>query len=180
MEEPGRFTVTYRGILVPLDGSERAETALPHAAALAERFGARIVLYRVVDPPGPMMPPDVISPAAGLPVVPPMLDTVQFAQEARDLTAEYLESRARELRALGLTVTGLVGDVGDVAEQILETARREVIDLIVMSTHGRTGLDRLLFGSVAENVVRHAPVPVLLIRRADTGPARKSDKAEAE
>jgi nucleotide-binding universal stress UspA family protein len=173
MEELARVTVTYRGILVPLDGSERAETALPHAAALAERFGARIVLYRVVDPPGPMMLPDAIGPAAGLPAVPPpMLDTVQFAQEARDLTAEYLESRARELRALGLMVTGLVGDVGDIAEQIVETARREVIDLIVMSTHGRTGLDRLLFGSVAEDVVRHAPVPVLLIRRAETGSAR--------
>jgi nucleotide-binding universal stress UspA family protein len=178
MEEPARVPVTYRGILVPLDGSERAETALPHAAALAQRFGARVVLYRAVDPPGPMMPPDVIGPAAGLPAVPPMLDTVQFAEEARELTVEYLESRARELRALGLTVTHLVGDAGDVPGQIVETARREMIDLIVMSTHGRTGLDRLLFGSVAESVVRHAPVPVLLIRRAATDPARQTDKAE--
>jgi nucleotide-binding universal stress UspA family protein len=165
MESP----VDYRGILVPLDGSERAETALPHAVALARRFAARVVLYRAVEPPGPIVPPGVVGPAPALPMEPPpMLDTVQLAEEARALAGEYLDAQAGALKRLGVPVTAVVGEAGDVAEQILETARGEEIDLIVMSTHGRTGLDRLLFGSVAENVVRHSPVPVLLIRRAAT------------
>jgi nucleotide-binding universal stress UspA family protein len=173
MESPARAPVDYRGILVPLDGSERAETALPHAVALAQRFGARVVLFRAAEPPGPLVPPGVIGPAPGLPLEPAsMLDAVQLAEEARALAGEYLDAQARAMKELGVPVTAVVGEDVNVARQIVETAQAEGIDLIVMSTHGRTGLDRLLFGSVAESVVRHAPMPVLLIRRAETAAAR--------
>jgi nucleotide-binding universal stress UspA family protein len=92
---------------------------------------------------------------------------MEMAEEARETTAEYLGHRAGELQALGIPVTTRTGEDVDVADQILEIAQSEGIDLIVMTTHGRTGLSRLLFGSVAESVLRRAGVPVLLIRTVE-------------
>jgi len=159
-------TVAYRRILVPLDGSERSEAALPHAVALARQFGGRLLLYRAIESP---MPAGVAVPPPGMPIPAlPAVDPVQLQREARDAVARDLERHSLHLREQGVEATTYVGEESDVAAQIVEIAREEAIDLIVMATHGRTGLGRLLFGSVAESVLRHATTPVLLIRTRES------------
>jgi nucleotide-binding universal stress UspA family protein len=156
-------TMAYRSILVPLDGSERSEAALPHAAALARQFDARVVLYRAVEAPG-LVSAGAAGPLAGGVAPPaPTIEMVQLEREAQAAAIAYLERHARELLAQSIVTTTRVGEGPDVAEQLLEISREEGTDLIVMTTHGRTGLARLLFGSVAESVLRRAAVPVLLI-----------------
>jgi nucleotide-binding universal stress UspA family protein len=164
MEQPENSLPIYRSILAPLDGSDRAEAALPHAAAVAQRCGARLLLLCVVQNPM-VAAATMVDPVAGL-AVPPAFgaDALELAEEARNATFEYIQGHARALEALGISVSTDVSEGADIAEQIVEVARREGIDLIVMTTHGRTGLGRLLFGSVAESVLRRARVPVLLIR----------------
>jgi len=139
----------FRKILVPLDGSSFAEEALPHARELAECGGGEIVLARVDEPYEP--PPGIFVPATAIPEV------------VRLSAGEYLEQLVSRLRLAGLKVESTVLD-GKVADAILKYAREEGVDLIAMSTHGRTGISRLLMGSVAEQIVHGAPCPVLLIR----------------
>jgi nucleotide-binding universal stress UspA family protein len=141
----------YAKILVPLDGSEFAEAALPHVRALAKCTGAEIILLRVVRQ-------SVRAYAAPDPLL------YQPIQE--DTTAEcadYLEVVAAELKAAGHKVTTETG-TGPVAETILEFAQGLGADLIAMSTHGRSGLARWFIGSTADKVMRAATLPVLLTR----------------
>lgn len=121
-------------VVVPLDGSQLAEEALPYAAAIAQRSSAPLHLLRVV-------PSDANGAAQ---------------EEAR----AYLQGKAREL---GDRVQVSIG-VGDPAEQIIDRAAEMADPMIVMTTHGRSGIGRWLYGSVADRVVRSAEAPVLLIR----------------
>jgi nucleotide-binding universal stress UspA family protein len=139
----------FKKILVPLDGSSFAEEALPHARELAECGGAEIVLARVDEPYEP--PPGIFVPATAIPEV------------VRLSAGEYLEQLVSRLRLAGFKVESVVLD-GKVADALLKYAREEGVDLIVMSTHGRTGISRLLMGSVAEQIVHGAHCPVLLMR----------------
>lgn len=139
----------FKKILVPLDGSSFAEEALPHARDLAECGGAEIVLARVDEPYEP--PPGIFVPATAIPEV------------VRLSAGEYLEQLVSRLRLAGFKVESVVLD-GKVADALLKYAREEGVDLIVMSTHGRTGISRLLMGSVAEQIVHGAHCPVLLMR----------------
>jgi nucleotide-binding universal stress UspA family protein len=141
----------YTKILVPLDGSEFAEAALPHARALAECTGAEIILLRVVTQP-------VRAYAAP--------DPLLYQSYQEDTVAEcanYLELVAEDLKAAGYKVTIETG-TGPVAETILEFAQGLGADLIAMSTHGRSGLARWFIGSTADKVMRAATLPVLLTR----------------
>lgn len=157
----------YRHVMAPIDGSGRAEAALPHAAAIAQRCGARLLLFCVAQNPL-LVASTMVDPIAGLGVPPAsVMDSVRIAEEARAGTEQYLEAHRRSLEAQGIVTSVLIGEGGDIADQILEVAGREGIDLLVMTTHGRTGLGRLLFGSVAESVLRRSRVPVLLIRSMD-------------
>lgn len=147
----------YKRILCTLDGSELAERALPHAVAVARAFDAALVLLRVVEPPPPPVLPDMA--AIELQVLP---ELTQVAQA-------YIERTVRGLGTAELEVTGDVVE-GRAAEAIAEYARQHQVDLIAMATHGRSGLSRWAFGSVAERVLRLAPCPVLLVRaRASAG-----------
>ena len=139
----------FKKILVPLDGSSFAEEALPHARELAECGGAEIILARVDEPYEP--PPGIFVPATAIPEV------------VRLSAGEYLEQLVSRLKLAGFKVESVVLD-GKVADALLKYAREEGVDLIVMSTHGRTGISRLLMGSVAEQIVHGARCPVLLIR----------------
>jgi nucleotide-binding universal stress UspA family protein len=143
----------YEHILVPLDGSDLAEVALPHARELAHRLQARVWLIRVVPP-------------VFQPVLPPPAITIELAAEAlaqtEHLAEEYLEQVRAQLAADGLTVHSLVAR-GDPATEVLAAARDVQARLIVMATHGRSGLGRWMIGSVADRVVRAATVPVLLV-----------------
>jgi nucleotide-binding universal stress UspA family protein len=141
-------------MLVPLDGSDLAETILPLVEQVAGPLEAEVILLRVVEP---------VSTAAALVsagVVSP--DTLaRHELEAK----RYLAQMEPRLAKKGLRVRTQVAN-GPPAKEILVAAQAISADLIAMVTHGRSGLGRVLLGSVAEAVLRASPVPVLLIRNA--------------
>jgi len=140
----------YKKILVPLDGSPLGEAVLPHAQALAKSAGAEIVILRVPD-----------LPAAELFTRTPAL-AKNIAQDSEIETEKYLVGEAKKLGAKGVKISTLIRE-GPVSETILAAARETHADVIAMSTHSRTGLRRWLQGSVAEDVVKNSPIPVMLI-----------------
>jgi len=139
----------FRHIVVPLDGSQLAATAIPYAVALARPADARMSLLAVVEP---------VPVHAGL----PSADAQEGDERRVTESTAYLESVALPLRTSGLAVTAVVRH-GDPAEAILVDIEDEEDALIVMSTHGRTGLERVRAGSVAQRVLRHASIPVLVV-----------------
>jgi nucleotide-binding universal stress UspA family protein len=145
----------YKRILLPLDGSERAEQVLPSAIAQARCFEAELVLLRVFEP----LPVDCCVP-------PVVLD--QAAEQASALARDYLQRIAADLRERGIPASVMTVE-GRPEEEILRFAQEGQMDLIVMSTHGRSEVSRLLMGSVADHVVRTASVPVLLVRSSGAG-----------
>jgi nucleotide-binding universal stress UspA family protein len=150
----------YEHILVPLDGSTLGEAALPHAQAVAEKFGASLLLLRVANVSATIMA--ATGPDTGL-VAPDLIDEVIDDQE--DDGRAYLERTTERLKAAGGSVTWQLVE-GSPAHAIIETARKNNCDLITMATHGRSGLQRAVLGSVADAVVRDSHLPVLLIRPA--------------
>ena len=144
----------YTNILVPLDGSPFSELALPHAAALASKFDCKITLVAVFETPHVYQA--VMDKNGGV------LNDIH--QAAIREVSDYLEGVKSSLVAEGLSVEYEFIEGGNVPAAILETIEESGADLIVMCTHGRTGLDRWRFGSVAQRVARHSPVPVVLIR----------------
>ena len=137
-------------ILVPLDGSTLAEKALPYAQALAQKFESELLLVQV-------LPPLVISPKNNQTAV-TTLKT--WEGEAR----EYLAATQARLQAAGVMVTTEYLEGGPVAEMILELARDRTVNLIVMNTHGYSGNELWIYGSVANKVLQQAPCPVFLVR----------------
>jgi len=143
----------YHCILVPLDGSELAEIALPYAEMWTKAFDGEVVLLRV-----PTLPAYVsLGPDASM-LVPSLLTEVYDEADA------YLANAVRKLKAKGLTVHKAAVEPGAIADTIIDFARDAGIDCIVMSTHGRSGLGRWVYGSVADRVLRGAGVPILLVR----------------
>lgn len=149
----------YENILVCLDGSNLAEQILPHVTELASRLGSRVVLLHVVTEVA-------ISVGPGDPqIVVEELDRIPMAKrEAKD----YLESVAESLQPRGLKAECVVLE-GPVGETIVRYAGESGMDLIAIATHGRSGLRRAVFGSVADYVLRHSRLPVLSIRPQATG-----------
>ena len=146
----------YTRFLVPLDGSKLAERALSAAAELAQLMGAPLHLVCVVDLTQlDLAAYDSYATALARGVVLPFLSDEDAAARA------YLDRMTARLAAQGLTASGEVRH-GIAAREIVALAQSG--DLIVMATHGRGGVARWFLGSVAEEVVRHAPVPLLLLR----------------
>lgn len=139
---------TIRTILVPTDFSDRSRAALSVAGSLARDHQARVVLLFVLEPP-------VVAGELGVALPPPEGYQAQLEERLRssrpDAPEVPVEHRITE------------GPVGD---SICRMATELGCDLIVMGTHGRAGIGRLLLGSVAEDVLRHAPCPVLTVREA--------------
>ncbi len=153
----------YQRILVALDGSERAERVLSHVEPLARAMGSTLILLRAATPPETIVAQlgaGTMAPAAGL------VDPLPLIQAEQDEVAGYLERIATRLREAGLTVQS-EHPAGPAGEVILHRADRLGVDLIAMTTHGRTGFGRLIFGSVAEEVLRRATCPILLMRVAE-------------
>ncbi len=123
-------------ILIPLDGSNRSSKILPLVGDLAKALAAKVSLLHVTPAPVP-----------------------------ESLAAENLESAKKTLVSLGIEAT-LEKVAGDPVKQVLETARKSGAGLIALTTHGRTGLDRVRFGSVAEEILRGSEVPMLVLRTA--------------
>ncbi len=157
----------FTRVIVPLDGSELAERALPYAVAIAQKFNAALVLVRACD--GPARAAQVLALSEAGAGVGGVIDpsSVQAVTEAAQLETEdaarYLESVAARLAQQGLQAEMQVVDARP-ADAILASVPDEGSALIVMSTHGRSGLQRLVMGSVAEDVLHRSPVPVLLVR----------------
>jgi nucleotide-binding universal stress UspA family protein len=149
----------FKKILVPLDGSTLSEAVLPHVSQLAKTMGAEVVLLRVV-------PTQVTTPA--YPALYPLPPSAFQLAPGRDMHGEaegYLQRVAFDYfpdQNVSLQVAG--GPAGD---NILETASSLGVDLIAMTTHGRSGLSRIVLGSVADEVVRQSHLPVLLLRPSE-------------
>ena len=145
----------FKKILVPLDGSELAERALEPAFRLAHKFGGEVILLRVTMPePVPVE----------LPALAPR-PYAQFADERgrhQEEAEAYVYGIKMHWLGAGVPVWTEVA-AGAPPEMIAAVAREAGVDLIVMSTHGRTGFSRLVYGSVAEAVLRGAHVPLLLV-----------------
>jgi nucleotide-binding universal stress UspA family protein len=160
----------YKKILVPLDGSDLAEAVVPHARAVAQSLGAEIVLLRVL--------------VAHIPDHPPTMgqffpDAIAREEElAQQHIQEYLERVAMPLQASGIRVSCKIR-AGRVADAILDIADESGVDLIAMSTHGRSGLSRWLIGSVANKVVHGTKVPVLIVRPGGASSFASDVQAEA-
>jgi nucleotide-binding universal stress UspA family protein len=146
----------FKKILVPLDGSSWSEAVLPQVRALAREQQAEVDLLRVST--------------AALHVYSEVPFNYAELIE-RDIAdcKRYVEAIAEDLRKDGLTVATSVVD-GYVAEAILDFADQNKVDLIAMSTHGRSGVRRMLLGSTADRVVHGAHMPILLVRPEDAKP----------
>jgi len=136
----------YKSILVPLDSSKLAESILTEVEELAVLMNAKLNLVYVRK-------------VHVLPGVDPTDSQVRVVREAQ----KYLENLKGKLSAKIIHIK-LHTPYGNPADKILEVSKRDDIDLIAMSTHGRSGIGRWLLGSVAEKVVRHSDIPVLLLR----------------
>lgn len=151
--------LAFKKILVPLDGSRFAEGALPYAQMLAECGGSEIELLRVTVHPTTYV---YVSDPATL---------ASLYDSDRAHCEEYLRRVAADLQAKTAVAISTAVREGPVADAILDHAEASQADLIVMSTHGRSGMERWLLGSVAEKVVRGAKIPVMLVRPKQTMPA---------
>jgi nucleotide-binding universal stress UspA family protein len=145
----------YREILVPLDESKFAELALPHASAIAKAFGARITIVTVVEQAIIQCDTGTVGPAICVPI-----DTKDESQ----IAADYLSQIATELTAEGVNAQSAVIQ-GDPDLAICDYAQEHSIDFIVMSTHGRSGVKRWVYGSVADRVLQTSTIPVMLVRK---------------
>jgi nucleotide-binding universal stress UspA family protein len=150
-------------LLVPLDGSEEAEKALSSASDLATRLPSKVVLVRVLTR-FYFAPPETVVPVIGMNIPDPKELRAQDKAEA----SQYLADKVEQLRAQGVAQVSSVlidGGAEGAAADIIDLAGKTPDNLVIMSTHGRSGVGRWLIGSVVERVVRHASGPVLVIRR---------------
>jgi len=141
-----------RRILVPVDFSEYSKDALQYAANLGRHFGAELLMVYVVESVG--YPADL---GYG------QVDISAIEKELSDRARGELDKLAAKYAGTNLKITSVV-HTGRPFVEILRAAREFGIDMIVIATHGHTGVEHMLFGSTAEKVVRKAPCPVLVVR----------------
>jgi len=147
----------YNYILVPLDGSKRAEAILPHVKELARRYDAQVILLQVVESvPLPVGPEETL---------------VTVDQEALELQTQqalsYLAALQEDFRTKDIDARTSIY-YGPVVQAIIQAAECEYADLIAMASHGRSGLSQVFYGSVAAGVLHRVNRPLLLIRARDT------------
>lgn len=154
--------IVYSRILLTHDGSKLASTAVPHALALAVQFKSEVLLLQVIDSVEQEM---VRLQADGtIPVVASAAESVKENVAANKKTAkQQLEKIAGKLKEKGVQKLKILVAEGFADRGIVDVAKKQRCDLVVMSTHGRSGLGRVLLGSVADHVLRHAKCPVLLV-----------------
>jgi nucleotide-binding universal stress UspA family protein len=145
----------FERILLPLDGSVGAEGAIPYASNLAKLSGAKLILLRIVEPFPPIRS---IS----------LAEMKMIKQKAIEWADEYFERIAADLREKNIQYETVILE-GNASVMISQYAEQNDIDLILISSRGRTGLTRWLLGSVADRVIRGATIPVLLVPSKDNG-----------
>ncbi|RME84226.1 MAG: universal stress protein [Caldilineae bacterium] len=146
----------FKHLLVPLDGSAFAEKALDYALSLASHYQSKVTLFHVLPPGREDWEAEMRAEVTNI--------INHIREQEKCEICDYLRAKEAEIQAQGIEVDAVVVSRPSVPEAILKTAEEEDVDTIVMSTHGLTGIQRWLLGSVAERVSRHASVPVLLIR----------------
>ena len=147
----------YQKILVPLDGSELAECVLPHVESIAKGCGVQsVILLRVIEPfHSPISGDDGGGPSEE--------DMKSFNSQNRAEAESYLSQLAGQVKYDGAVIQSEV-IFGKAAESIAEYATKNQVDLIAIASHGRSGVSRWVWGSVADRVLRSACVPVLVVR----------------
>lgn len=141
----------FKKILLALDGSRTAETALSQAVELSRLTGAELILVRAMILPS--LDPGTIP-----------TDLADMRRTERRMVERYLEDTKARALAAGAPSVRLVTTENEAAAGIMQAAEEEDVDLIVICSHGRSGLSRWLFGSVAEKVLRHCTRPMFLVR----------------
>jgi nucleotide-binding universal stress UspA family protein len=148
------YNMQIRSILLPTDFSECGNYALSYAASLARTFGASIICINVIEP---------IVPTVGYSGMTEPLPIADITEQLEDSAERELPKLAECDECTGLDIEELVVH-GEAASEIVLVAKEREVDLIVIASHGLTGLGRILFGSTAESVVRHASCPVLVVK----------------
>jgi nucleotide-binding universal stress UspA family protein len=146
----------YKSIVVPLDGSGRAEKILPHVISLAQCYGARVTFLQVIELT-PMLIVDYGLPGGILP---------ELVEQTKTEAEEYLTTWKNEFAKKDIKASVRV-EQGPIVETIIKVAEEESADLIAMASHGRTGLSHVFYGSVASGVLHRVDRALLLIRSRD-------------
>jgi nucleotide-binding universal stress UspA family protein len=155
MSATKKQVISLKKILVPIDFSGYSKNALKYAVPFAKQFNAEILLLYVVEPT--IYPADFSFGQIGLPGIEEEMrkrGTEELAKLAKDEISDVVKSRTRV-------------ETGKAFTEINRVAKEEEIDLIIIATHGHTGIEHAIFGSTAEKVVRKAPCPVLSIRKPE-------------
>ena len=148
----------FNKILVPLDGSRLAECALPYVEELVKTKSVKeIILFRVCEQPAIRADYPANMPEPWPEHVKDIMDS------ARNQCSSYLDDVEKRLKDLGVKVQ-VQTCLGEAAEEIVKYTEQNKINMIAMASHGRSGISRWTFGSVAEKVFRHSPVPVLMVK----------------
>ena len=140
----------YKSVLVPLDGSPLAESILPQAVAVAEPASAEVTLLRIIEPLDKGVRETMGQELAG-----------KFEEVTLEEAQAYLDGVGEKLAAQGIAVRSVVLS-GQPAEAIIDYVGTHAVNLIVMASHGRSGLSRWAFGSVTDKVLHRSPVPVMV------------------
>lgn len=143
----------YKKILVPLDGSTRAEAIMPHVENIASCYGATVVLLQIVEP--------IIAYSSPYDAYPEL--NIDQSEQRTEEAEEYLAGWAEKLAAKGIE-TAVRSEHGPVVMTILDVAGEEEVDLVAMASHGRSGLSRVFYGSVSSGVLQRIDRPLLLVR----------------
>lgn len=144
----------YNKILVPMDGSELSECSIPHVKEIAVGCkAAKVILLRVIEPY--YLSGTVLAELGEA-------EARSLAQKGKEYAIKYLAEKAKIFENAGVKVETVIIE-GNAANSILDYARKQNVDLIIMSTHGSSGIVKFMVGSVADKVTRHSMSPVLLV-----------------
>jgi nucleotide-binding universal stress UspA family protein len=172
----------YNHILATLDGSALSEAVLPHIEKLAEGTGLRVTLLAVAEDPRPITSTPRVYPERLIDATGALQEAAlqemdvhregetheQAIQRVQGQLRDYLERKALRLREKGIQTTCAVV-MGDPAQAIVERARADGVDAIAMASHGRSGISKLLAGSVAASVIKRSRLPVIVVAPDGTG-----------
>lgn len=162
----------FQKILVPLDGSRFASRAMKYAVEIARQFDAEIILMQVEKPTTPIAATDGPQPGIQSPAAAKVAVQIALDEDKRKLSKarRYLSRKVREIKGKKISCSYHV-NTGDPAKSIILYSQKKKIDLIIMTSHGKSGIVRAVMGSVADEVVRNSGKPVLVIR-----PNKRSEK----
>jgi nucleotide-binding universal stress UspA family protein len=145
----------YQHVMVPLDGSELAECVLPHVRAIAVGCSVvKVTLVRVVEPL-------LIRGSVGVRISPEEKERLE--KQSMDEAKDYLDQIAKSLKESGVAAESEVLS-GDVVSKLVDYANMNEVDLVIISTHGRSGVSRWVWGSVTDRILRAVCVPVTMVR----------------